>query len=183
MKIACLGWGSLLWKHGVLPVVGEWHADGPVLPIEFARESDGGELATVICESAAEQTSWWAMLSTGDVGEARELLRQREEVDTHHPDWIGDTESDTAYPHRASILEWAAAKGIDAVVWTALPPRCDGVEGRAPDPQTAASYLGRLTGSEREHAEAYVRRVPAAISTRNRAAIESGLGWTPEPFI
>ena len=184
MKIACLGWGSLLWKPGVLSVVGEWHDDGPRLPIEFARESDGGELATVICEGVEEQTAWWAMLSTRDVGEARELLRQREEVDADHPEWIGDTTAGSAAcPYRAPIVKWAQAKRIDAVVWTALPPKCGGVEGRAPNAQTAVSYLDRLTGGTRDHAEAYVRRVPAAIATRNRALIESCLGWTPKPFI
>ena len=27
MKIACLGWGSLIWKSGALPVAGEWQTD------------------------------------------------------------------------------------------------------------------------------------------------------------
>ncbi|MDU1189996.1 MAG: hypothetical protein E6990_18890 [Enterobacter sp.] len=52
MKIACLGWGSLIWKSGALPVAGEWQTDGPSLPVEFCRVSDGGELATAICMNA-----------------------------------------------------------------------------------------------------------------------------------
>ena len=28
MKIACLGWGSLIWKAGALPVASQWHHDG-----------------------------------------------------------------------------------------------------------------------------------------------------------
>ncbi len=182
MKIACLAWGSLIWKPGVLPVASEWYDDGPQLPIEFAREGDNGELATVICHGEAEQTVWWALLSATDLGQARELLRQREEIDADHPEWVGDTETDPRSAIGEKVCAWARAKGLDAVVWTALPPRCNGVDGPVPTEDDAVLYLDALIGEKREHAEQYVRRVPAAIATYNRAAIERALGWTPAPF-
>ena len=182
MKIACLGWGSLIWKPGVLPVASEWHDYGPRLPIEFAREGDHGELATVLCGGAKEQPAWWVMLSSTDLGQARELLRQREEIDPSHPEWVGDTETDQRGAAVEAIRAWAHGRGIDAVVWTALPPRCDGIDGQMPSEDDAVRYLDALEGKERAHAEQYVRRVPAMIATRNRAAIERALGWTPAPF-
>ena len=33
VKIACLGYGALVWNPGVLRCVGGWHADGPELPL------------------------------------------------------------------------------------------------------------------------------------------------------
>jgi hypothetical protein len=56
MKIAVLGWGSLLWEQGVLRLASRWRTDGPWLPIEFARLSDRGRLTLVIHpESPAQQ--------------------------------------------------------------------------------------------------------------------------------
>ncbi len=48
MKIAYLGWGSLIWDPGMLPISGDWKPGGPVLPIEFSRISDNGRLTLVI---------------------------------------------------------------------------------------------------------------------------------------
>jgi hypothetical protein len=40
MNIACIAWGSLLWKPQPLKLASGWHRDGPLLPLEFVRQSD-----------------------------------------------------------------------------------------------------------------------------------------------
>ena len=88
-KIAYLAWGSLLWKAGPLPLASDWMADGPLLPLEFCRVGDYGELAVALCAGAAPMQSRWAWLDTPDLDSARELLRQREQIDPAHPEWVG----------------------------------------------------------------------------------------------
>jgi hypothetical protein len=51
--IACIGWGSLIWDMRNLNVDGNWHADGPLLPIEFARQSRDGRITLVIVQGFA----------------------------------------------------------------------------------------------------------------------------------
>ncbi len=181
MKIACLAWGSLLWKTGPLILSTPWYEDGPDLPLEFCRVGDNGELSTALCEGAPLQTSWWAVLETGSLDEAREQLRQREEIDAHRPEWIGTLPSATGYPFMEPIRAWLAGREIDAVVWTALPPRHDDVEGQAPNAEQAVDYLDGLQGEKGEHAQDYLRRVPARFATPFRAEIERRLGWAPYP--
>ena len=179
MRIACLAWGSLLWKTGPLRLASGWKDDGPSLPIEFAREGDKGELSTVILEGAAPQRTWWALLQDEDLGVAREALRLREAIDPGHPEWVGSLPSVDACPFARQIGEWLRLQQLDAVVWTALPPRHADVEGRAPTLDEAVHYLDHLEGEEREHAEDYIRQVPPSLDTAYRRGIEARLGWMP----
>ncbi|RYZ12038.1 MAG: hypothetical protein EOO24_04585 [Comamonadaceae bacterium] len=179
MNIACLAWGSLLWKTGPLLLASPWRPDGPRLPIEFCRVGDSGELSTALSDSAELQGTWWALLDAQDIDTAREQLREREQIDPSRPDWVGTLPGRSDGPQAVRIAQWMSGRPVDAVVWTALPPRIDGVEGRHPDAREAVAYLRSLGGETRGHAEDYVRRTPASLATATRRAIENGLGWTP----
>ena len=49
MKIAVIGWGSLIWSKRDLEIEGDWIiGGGPVLPLEFSRVSKDGRLTLVI---------------------------------------------------------------------------------------------------------------------------------------
>ena len=47
MKIAFIGWGSLIKEPRELPIAGEWQSDGPKLWLEFSRISHKGKRAAV----------------------------------------------------------------------------------------------------------------------------------------
>jgi len=175
MKIACLGWGSLIWKSGALPVAGEWQTDGPSLPVEFCRVSDGGELATAICMNAPAVPVLWAWLDTDQLSLACQALRAREGIPEERCDGIGSLL--IAGCHVGELSTWAAQRDIEAVIWTGLPPRSASLEGRVPTVDEAIAYLDSLSGETRSHAKDYMRRVPSQIDTPYRRVIKEVLGW------
>ena len=131
MRIAILGWGSLLWDPGSLPMSGEWQQDGPVLPVEFSRISDEGALTLVIDERHGVGVPTQYALSPGpSIDEAVIDLHRHEGCP---PKKIGFLEVATdrisprareRHPNACECIKaWAAEHGFDAVVWTALSPR------------------------------------------------------------
>ncbi|MDB5963646.1 MAG: hypothetical protein JWQ72_146 [Polaromonas sp.] len=179
MNIACIAWGSLIWKPGNLPLASAWRPDGPKLPLEFARVSDGGELAVVLCPDAPATPTWWALLALPDLEAARACLREREQAAPEHPEWIGSIPPAPGADDgpASAIGAWLRTRALDACVWTALPPRWQGQEGRKPSADNAVAYLDSLTGDTRAHARDYVCRVPKDIDTPYRRVIEQQLGW------
>ena len=117
--IVCLGWGSLIWRPGSLPTIGDWHADGPELPVEFARQSRDDRITLVIEPGSERVPVLWTRLTVGSVDAARRALADREDVCLlRFPRSIGHWSHEDASPHRESpaIGEWARAKGADTAV-------------------------------------------------------------------
>jgi hypothetical protein len=197
VRIGCLAWGSLFWDPRTLPHESPFREDGFPLPIEFSRVSLDGRVTLVIDESAAVLQTLWVPLSVSTLEEAVTRLGEREKVaPERRAEWIGRYQkgsprkgsagTDAAAPlaDAASALfdgldEWLAARGLDAVVWTALPARTPG--GRLHDPGLDAllEHLASLRGEARERAEEYIRRTPIGIRTKRREVFERVLGWVP----
>lgn len=79
MRVAIIGWGSLIYDRGVLRLVDGWHKNGPPLPVEFARISGNGTISLVISpEHGTTVTTYWAESMEGDLPLARENLCDRE---------------------------------------------------------------------------------------------------------
>lgn len=175
MKIACLAWGSLVWKPDQLPVCSPWHVDGPEFPVELCRVGDGGELATAICMNAPVSPALWALLDSHALEEACDALREREQIPRSRQDGIGSfirSQRDTGI-----IARWAHDRQLDAVIWTALPPRFGGIEARLPSACDVVGYLQGLTGDVRTHAREYIENLPQQICTPYRRVIRDSLGW------
>ncbi len=176
-SIACLGWGSLIWNQRDLPIQSEWFADGPIVRVEFARESRDGRITLVLTEKADPVRSQWAIMDTTDLTFARKALMDREGCETIKPIhfWNGGNFCSRAI---LGLESWSTARNLDAVIWTGLKPKFDG-RYSLPSRNQVVDRLRSLRGHQLEGAEQYVRRTPKQIDTAYRRQIEAVLGWTP----
>jgi len=179
MKIACLGWGSLVWNPGSLLIRREWFLDGPILPIEFARCSNDGRLTLVITENAKHVRALWSLMATDELKLAKKSLLVREGIPEKKSDeFIGclvvnEEQSDQL---KIIIKEWAITLNLDAVVWTNLPPKYNNV-AQVPTMEQAVNYLRDLDINARTLAEEYIRKTPKQIDTDYRRQFEIEFGW------
>lgn len=180
-RIALVAWGSLLDDPGNLPLFSAWHADGPLLPVEFCRQSRNEKITLVLTPGMPCVTTLWVTLAVEDVAQARQLLADREARPSKGKKEIAGFWSPTeaAGTCAEEIGSWAQAHDLDGAVWTALGPKFRGVDGRVPTVDEVVTHLRGLSGQQREVAERYVRSAPAQITTAYRAAIENALGWRP----
>jgi hypothetical protein len=171
--IVCLGWGSLVWDPQTLSIKGEWHSDGPLVPVEFLRQSNDGRLTLVIDPLSKPMPVLWTELEANKLSEAVEQLRIREGTTSKK---IGRWPDASSYEYGNEIGDWAKSKGISGVVWTALGPKFSGEDGRRPSQGEAIKYLRDLTGNALNLAEEYVEKAPAQIDTDYRRAFTTALG-------
>ena len=176
MKIAILGWGSLIWQPKDLAFNKNcsWKPFGPVLPIEFARISNDGRLTLVITEKGTEVTTLYTLSNFHDIDEAVLNLSVREGSGRKSIGYY-DKSKDVFYPaifgFKTNISEWINLTDFDAVIWTNLPEKLE-----SNDP---LEYLKSLTGNKSALAEEYIRRTPTQIKTALRTIIEEELNWKP----
>jgi hypothetical protein len=177
MKIAIIGWGSLVKEPRELPIEGGWQVDGPKLWIEFSRISKDGAragcLTAVIDERCeTEVTTQYAVSQRTDLVAAIADLQARERT---LAEYIASCEvgrgrvSPYALSHHPKscdrIRAWAKAKGFDAVVWTALARRFKDVLGIPFSPAAALNYLNTLPSPTKEAAMAYINNAPDQTMT------------------
>jgi hypothetical protein len=208
VRIAVLGWGSLIWNPRELRLASHWQPDGPFLPIEFARISATGppRLTLAIRQDADKVRTLWAQSAHDKLDGAMENLATRENTTSEKIGYVrrGDQPLESRSrltsiigahlkatpeaPTTGDLLQhidwWRSEHQVDAVIWTDLPSnfeesfRNDG-QPAALSGETAVSYLESLRDAA--FAEEYVRRAPPQIRTRIRRHLEKELGWLPSP--
>ena len=186
MKIACIGWGSLIWNPGSLLIHRQWFMDGPFLPIEYVRKSNDGRLTLVITENAEPVRTLWALMATDDLDAAKKSLYRREGItkectEKNMKEYIGSV-SKTANPDelignsQKIIFHWLTHLDLDAAIWTNLTPKFK--DGIIPTIDQAITYLKDLDINAFTNAEEYVRKTPKQIDTDFRRRFEAEFGWT-----
>lgn len=180
MKIACIGWGSLIWNPGNLLIHRKWFEDGPLLPVEFLRKSNGGRLTLVLSNNIKPVRTLWSLMATEDLNIAIDSLREREGIpESKKIISIGvlklTDEADNLV--NSEIKHWAVNLKLDAVIWTNLPSNFKD-DGNLPSKEEAISYLRSLDINKRQNAEEYIRKAPRQIDTEFRRFFEMEFGWT-----
>ncbi|NOE24830.1 hypothetical protein [Ruegeria sp. HKCCD6157] len=170
----------MIWDPRELPVCSEWQVDGPLLPVEFARQSADDRITLVITPNVRSVPVLWAEIDVDCVHSARSALAEREGISGKFLErsvgfWRRDGET-SKHEHAELIGDWALSKEIDGLVWTELKPKI-GNSYRTPSTNEVISHLTCLEGLSRSNAKEYILNAPAQIETVNRSAIREQLGW------
>jgi len=186
MNIAVLGWGSLVWCPGSLRIRTRWRADGPMMPIEFARISQDGRLTLVIHPGSPDQTTYWAGSELRKMGEARKNLCERENSrldDIHYALRDGRVADGVSREIALRVCEWMARQSdIQGAVWTGLPSNWMEKRRRDFTPEDAVNYLlemkacGDPDKARYIRAREYVTNTPPLINTVVRQTLRTR-GW------
>lgn len=188
MRIAILGWGSLIWQPKELKYNQSfgWKTDGPFLPIEFARISKDGRLTLVITAKGTIVPTLYALSNYKTIDEAVLDLAIRE-GSGRKSIGVYDKAKDEFLPnnfkHTKEITEWIKNRDFDAVIWTNLSEKWeitnDKNEIREIDCSKRLDYLKELKGATSALAEQYIRKTPKQVITEYREKIEEELKWFP----
>jgi hypothetical protein len=187
MKIAVLGWGSLLWDPQQLKLATPFERTGPSLPIEFCRVSKNRRLTLVIDETYGTLCETYVAASACDtLDEAIENLRLREAMPstadvgffaaaTQAGAESRSPQAAKRHPHAIeTIVDWALHAGCDAVIWTALEGQFESQTGEPFSVTAAMRFLEDLKQNDPEaftRALDYIRRAPPATQTPVRDAV------------
>lgn len=166
-----------------LPVRRGWFSDGPLLPIEFARESGDHRITLVIANVNHRVRTLWALMSVDTLDLARSALAAREGISESNMSYsIGYWESASESSHGEyadEIGSWAKRLSLDAVVWTNLKVGFRNNRDELPQYDQVLEHLRSVSHEERVVAEEYVRKAPIQIDTEYRRNLERDLGWAP----
>jgi hypothetical protein len=186
MKIAVLGWGSLVWKPEPMKLKDRWHFDGPMLPIELARISQSGaskleQLTLVPYPESKLIPVLWATTAHDDLDAAIRNLAGREDCDRRNIGFISTSSrefhSTTIPGMHEDISQWAAKKNIDAAIWTDLPSNFFEKTKGVLTEYNVLEYLRKQNKRGNNQPREYIQNAPKQIRTRLRDAIQRELGW------
>ncbi|MFQ5624857.1 MAG: hypothetical protein ACE5FS_15850 [Paracoccaceae bacterium] len=185
MRIAVLGWGSLLWDLDDLApkVAGDWQMrGGPELPMEFSRVSPKRRQALVVCldPDHGSPCPTHAIASVRHtLAEAVADLAARERAPLHR---IGHADREGGGRGRMpevmeAVAGWCARTGWDGAVWTDLEPNFHEKAGAAFSVASGVAYLRTLSGESLAEAHRYITRAPETTQTPLRRALSQDAWW------
>lgn len=184
MKIAILGWGSLIWDLGVLTphVTGDWvMCGGPKLPMEFSRISPKRKMGLTVCldPQDGQPCATHAVQSVrSDIVAAAQDLAIREIAPFELIGFVAGTQEQGRLPGViTTVRNWCAQTGWDGAVWTDLEPNYSGYRGQAFTVPRGIDYLSTLTGESIAEAFRYIEEAPKTTQTPLRTALNRVDWW------
>ncbi len=180
MRIATLGWGSLLWEGGAEfdRWRADWAHDGPILKVEFARISQKRlQALTLVIDDAhgAATTVAWCLSKRATLQDAVCDLRCREGTTVDQIGSVVITPKDESPKNTSAerpIEAWARARDLDAVIWTALESNFEEKTKKAFSVDAGIAHLKSLPPEAKVKAAEYIWRAPNFVRTPLRAAIQ-----------
>lgn len=187
MRIAILGWGSLLWEGG--QEFDNWHEpwqlDGPILKIEFSRVSGRrqGALTLVIDpEHGTPTTVAWCLSKREKLDDTICDLRSREETTIENIGRIcidKQTVVPIATDKEDPQVVWARVRKLDGVVWTALKGNFEETAKKPFSVDAVVAYVKTLGPAGKVKAAEHVWRAPEFVHTPVRSALQAE-PWFPK---
>jgi hypothetical protein len=172
VRIALLGWGSLIWDKGELPLKSEWKDDGPEIPIEFSRISssrDGALTLVIDPENGAWVSTFYAESKRNTLEDAICDLRTREGTLVKRIGFVNlldGSQRSNIFPEVANIIRrWASDNDFDAVIWTDLPSNFKEKTDKEFELEEAVNYLKDLPSDGSKKAREYILNTPDEIQT------------------
>jgi len=191
MRIAIIGWGSLLWDLENLEprVTGDWsYGGGPRLPLEFSRVSPKRKLGLVVIidptHGAPCPTSYIKSVRS-DLSAAVSDLAARERAPIER---IGHAQLGTGHinssnpPLNETLTAWLAATGYDACVWTDLPANFTEHSSHEFTIEAGIAYLKTLPPASLDEAKRYIENAPGETITPLRSALATNAWWQSLPL-
>jgi hypothetical protein len=180
MKIAILGWGSLLWEGGADfdRWHGPWKHDGPILKLEFSRVSEKRLKALTLVidtENGIETTVAWCLSKRPTLADAMCDLRSREGTTL---DNIGrvtiapEAKASNCGLTEDAIAAWARTQNVDAIIWTDLKSNFQQKTTQPFSVGAVVSHLKTLTPEGKVKAAEYIWRAPEFVKTPVRTALQ-----------
>ncbi|MHC4549416.1 MAG: hypothetical protein ACYTEZ_11635 [Planctomycetota bacterium] len=120
MRIAIIGWGSLIWDKRRLPPGGSWSKGGPTLPIAFSQ----GPRPNLVVDGARgrETSTHYALSHRTSLADAIADFCDRDDASLQSVGFVSPTKiSREEGPERAVVFDrirtWCGQAGFDAAVW------------------------------------------------------------------
>lgn len=184
MRIAILGWGSLIWDlENLSPhVSGDWHmSGGPLLPMEFSRVSAKRKMGLVVCldpDVGKDCPTHVIRSSRRKLDDAISDLAIRERSPIDRIGAVGDSFRRGRMPEVIDrVIAWCLETGWDAAIWTDLEPNFLDHTGQEFSLRAGFSYLQTLTGDSLTEAHRYITNAPVQTRTPMRRFLETDPWW------
>ena len=185
MKIAILGWGSLLWDQRAEAEFNKqhenWQCDGPSLKLEFSRVSQtrNDALTLVLDHNNGESCQVaYALSKRKNPDDAICDLRCREGTTLENIGFYfadGSRKQSREEEVLKGIQNWALERKIDVVIWTDLASNFR-EKSKCKKPfsiEAALCHIQALDTEGKAKAAEYVWRSPEFIDTHFREALQS----------